>query len=129
MGFSNKFKSKESVDPVATGVERMESLGEDGANADFHLRRVKDQHRWDPFMDYEKIDAVDAAIASGDTEKEAAVEVSILQEDSPYLEVRSSVRYSASLTSLRKTNRERRSNPPMTLLNMSTPFVPGQLAS
>lgn len=42
-------------------------------------------------MGYDKIDAVDAAIGSGDIEKEAAIQESIFQEDSPYLEVRSSV--------------------------------------
>lgn len=93
MGFSfRKFKGENSASQVhTTAVEGSDTLGEDVTHADLHLRRVKDQHRWDPFMDYEKIDAVDNAIASGDAEKEAAVEQSILQEDSPYLEVRSSV--------------------------------------
>lgn len=91
MGFASRFRNKSTVSEVSTSVERTESHGEDVARADFHLRRMKDQHRWDPFMDHEKIDAVDSAIASGDPEKEAAVEVSILEEDSPYLEVRSSV--------------------------------------
>lgn len=102
MGLSslrNKFKSENSSSQVYT--TSVDGSGEDVAHADMHLRRVKDQHKWDPFMDYEKIDAVEAAIASGDADKEAAVEHSILQEDSPYLEVRSSVSplnsYSVSL--------------------------------
>lgn len=90
--FRNKFAGKNSASEVyTTAVEGSETLGEDVAHADLHLRRVKEQHKWDPFMDYDKIDAVDAAIASGDVEKEAAVEHSILQDDSPYMEVRSSV--------------------------------------
>lgn len=94
MGFSlrNKFKGENSASQVhTTALEGSDTLGEDVSHADVHLRRVKDQHQWDPFMDYDKIDAVDAALATGDVEKEAAVEHSILQEDSPYLEVRSSV--------------------------------------
>jgi hypothetical protein len=94
MGFSFRGKSKgeDSVTNVrTTSFQASDEPGDDVARADLHLRRVKDQHKWDPFMDYDKIDVVDAAIASGDVEKEAAVEQSLLQEDSPYLEVRSSV--------------------------------------
>lgn len=93
MGFSlrNKLKGENSSSEVYTTAVDGSDTGNDVAHADLHLRRVKEQHRWDPFMDYEKIDAVDAALATGDAEKEAAVEESILQDDSPYLEVRSSV--------------------------------------
>lgn len=86
-----KIKSKSNVSEVSTGVDRVETNDSGHANADMHLRRLRSQHRWDPFMDHDKIDAVDNAIASGDAEKEAAIEQSILQEDSPYLEVRSAV--------------------------------------
>ena len=55
------------------------------------LRAFKKQHKWDPFLDIDKLDTVDNALASGDVEKEAAVEESLLVEDSPYPEVRSSV--------------------------------------
>lgn len=92
MGFMEKIKSKSTVSEVSTGVDRVETNGSGNAHADMHLRRLRSQHRWDPFMDHDKIDAVDNAIASGDAEKEAAIEQSILQEDSPYLEVRSSVK-------------------------------------
>lgn len=107
MGFSlrNKFKGENSASEVyATAVEGSDTLGEDVAHADVHLRRVKEQHKWDPFMDYEKIDAVDAAIASGDPEKEAAIEQSILQEDSPYLEVRSAVSHPSAVVSLHRVD-------------------------
>lgn len=92
MGFSNivnKFKDNSATNVYTTSAD---GSGEDIAHADTHLRRVKDQHKWDPFMDVDKIDAVDAALQTGDAEKEAAIEQSILQEDSPYLEVRSSVK-------------------------------------
>ncbi|KAH8896754.1 OPT family small oligopeptide transporter [Thozetella sp. PMI_491] len=60
-------------------------------NADEHIRRLRDQHRFDPFMDDEKLDAVDNAINFGDAEKEAVVESSLIGENSPYAEVRNSV--------------------------------------
>ncbi len=57
------------------------------------LRNFKKHHQWDPFLEIDKLDAVDDAITTGDTEKEAAVEDALLLEDSPYPEVRSSVRF------------------------------------
>ncbi|TQS31792.1 hypothetical protein Golomagni_07914, partial [Golovinomyces magnicellulatus] len=45
----------------------------------------------DPFLDLDKLDAVDDALASGNAEKAAAVDESLIQEDSPYPEVRASV--------------------------------------
>ncbi len=45
-------------------------------------------------MEVEKLDAVDSAIEGGDPEKEAAVEASLLGENSPYPEVRESVGFS-----------------------------------
>lgn len=69
----------------------------DGVNQDIHLKRLKDQHRFDPFMDIAKLDAIDDAIDSGDLEKEAAVEHQLIEEDSPYAEVRAAVRVLLSL--------------------------------
>lgn len=93
MGFSlGKLRGEKGESNVrSSAVESSDTTSEDVANAGVHLRRMKDQHRWDPFMDTSQIKAVDAALATEDPEKEAAVEQSILQEDSPYLEVRSSV--------------------------------------
>jgi OPT family small oligopeptide transporter len=93
MGLSNivnRFKENSATNVYTSGAES--ASGEDIAHADTHLRRVKDQHKWDPYMDLDKIHAVEAAIETGDAEKEAAVEQSILQEDSPYFEVRSAVK-------------------------------------
>ncbi|PHH63553.1 hypothetical protein CDD81_5740 [Ophiocordyceps australis] len=55
------------------------------------LRRFRRQHKWDPFLDADKLQSVDAAIASGDAEKEAVVDDALIHQDSPYSEVRSSV--------------------------------------
>ncbi|KAG5924925.1 hypothetical protein E4U42_004528 [Claviceps africana] len=55
------------------------------------LRRFRRQHQWDPFLDVDKLDNIDDALASGNAEKEVAIDESLIQEDSPYPEVRSSV--------------------------------------
>lgn len=95
MGFSWRGRSDaRPVEPVdsaeATGYE----VG--GADADLHMKRLKDQHRFDPFMDISKLDAIDNVIESGDVEKEAVVEEQLIGEDSPYAEVRASVSCSPS---------------------------------
>lgn len=69
----------------------------DGVNQDVHMKRLKAQHRFDPFMDIAKLDAMDAAIDSGDLEKEAAVEHQLIEEDSPYAEVRAAVSFALAL--------------------------------
>ncbi|KAH8171481.1 OPT oligopeptide transporter protein [Sarocladium implicatum] len=60
-------------------------------NADAELHNFRDQHRWDPFLDVQKLENVDAAISSGDVAKETAIDESLIQENSPYPEVCSSV--------------------------------------
>lgn len=60
-------------------------------DADAELRNFKEQHRWDPFLDVQKLENVDAAISSGNTATQVAVDESLIQENSPYPEVRSSV--------------------------------------
>lgn len=99
MGFSFRGKAKQENAVVAETSEVGIASGRDSssedvsttANATLHLQRVKEQHIWDPFMDYDQIDAVDNALLTGDLEKEAATEKSILAENSPYIEVRSAV--------------------------------------
>lgn len=75
----------------ATGVEILPSVSQNH-DPDRELRRFRKQHKWDPFLDIDKLDNIDDALASGNAEKEAAIDESLIQEDSPYPEVRSSVR-------------------------------------
>jgi hypothetical protein len=75
---------------VSSGVE---VLPGDAANVEADLRNFRKQHRWDPFLDIDKLDNIDEALASGNIEKEAAIDESLIQEDSPYPEVRASVRF------------------------------------
>lgn len=99
MGFSFRGKGKVPVDdqPVAAGDgQEVTTSGYEGTNtavtnADVHIRRLKDQHRFDPFMQEDKLDAIDDAIETGDVEKEAAIETSLIGENSPYVEVRNAV--------------------------------------
>ncbi|PHH62849.1 hypothetical protein CDD81_6649 [Ophiocordyceps australis] len=55
------------------------------------LRRFRKQHKWDPFLDSSKLDKIDDALVTGDGDKEAAIDETLIQEDSPYAEVRASV--------------------------------------
>ncbi|KKY31123.1 putative oligopeptide transporter opt-like protein [Diaporthe ampelina] len=93
MGFS--FRGKASDAPVSEG----QATGQDASpdqpidiNPEADLKKFKKLHKWDPFMEVEKLDAADNVLRTGDLEKEAAVETSLLAEDSPYAEVRASVK-------------------------------------
>lgn len=68
-----------------------EVLPVESHNVESELRNFRKQHRWDPFLDIDKLDNIDEALASGNVEKEAAIDESLIQEDSPYPEVRASV--------------------------------------
>ncbi|KAK5998534.1 Sexual differentiation process protein isp4 [Cladobotryum mycophilum] len=83
MSFKDRFKSRDTALPdVVEGI---------AADPDSELRNFRKQHRWDPFLDNDKMETIDDAIASGNVEKEAAIDQSLIQEDSPYAEVRASV--------------------------------------
>lgn len=92
MGFSFKRRAQVTEgavddDAITTGIE----VGGEVVNPDADLKKFKKLHKWDPFLDVDRLDAVDDVIESGDIEKQAAVEETLLVEDSPYAEVRSSV--------------------------------------
>ena len=55
------------------------------------LKAFRRQHKWDPFLDNEKLETIDDALASENMEKQAVVDETLIQEDSPYPEVRASV--------------------------------------
>jgi len=83
---------KEKDAGVSTGVE---SNVFDNANPDLvqrDLRAFKIASKWDPNMPQETIATLDNALDSDDLEKKAAVEHALLEEDSPYPEVRAAVR-------------------------------------
>ncbi len=55
------------------------------------IKALKRTARWDPNLPQDAIQSIDAA-EDGDLEKKAAVEHHLLEEDSPYPEVRAAVR-------------------------------------
>lgn len=91
MGFS--FRGKTSAAPAED--EATTTAFEVGSGEVIHpeadLKKFGRLHKWDPFLDVEKLDAVDNVLASGDMEKGATVQESLLLEDSPYPEVRAAV--------------------------------------
>jgi hypothetical protein len=90
MGFT--WRGKGTNPPqVAEGAETSGADVLPDSREERNLAMFKKQHEWDPFLDIEKIDAVDEGLASGDPEKQAAIEDSLIADDSPYPEVRSSV--------------------------------------
>lgn len=56
------------------------------------LKTFQIEHKWDPNLPAEDRVAVEEALVVDDIEKKAAVEVHLLEEDSPYPEVRAAVR-------------------------------------
>ncbi|UKZ47498.1 hypothetical protein TrVGV298_001717 [Trichoderma virens] len=88
MGFRfGKSDARVETEAVSSGVDVLPGAG----NVESELRNFRKQHRWDPFLDIDKLDNIDEALASGNAEKEAAIDESLIQEDSPYPEVRASV--------------------------------------
>jgi len=79
------------VPTTTTNVSGAESSGVDANDAAANLAKFRKMHRWDPHMDINKLDTIDNVVDSGDVEKEAAFEESLLGEDSPYAEVRAAV--------------------------------------
>lgn len=100
MGIKFGFNKQSSSDDVA----ETSSIDIANGGAATELRSFRKQHRWDPYLDSGKLDTIDAAIASGDMEKQAAIDESLLQEDSPYMEVRVSVRGPAHWRMLRSNH-------------------------
>lgn len=82
----NKGQAPTQPEGVTTGVE----VGE-AAATEADLAQFRKSHKWDPFLDIQKLDDVDDVLQSGDVEKEAAVKETLIEEDSPYPEVRASV--------------------------------------
>ena len=62
-----------------------------GVQAQEELRNFRKQHKWDPFLDNEKLDTIETALHADNVEKAMAVDEALIQEDSPYPEVRASV--------------------------------------
>ncbi|KAH8888862.1 OPT family small oligopeptide transporter [Thozetella sp. PMI_491] len=84
------WRGKASEEPATETVTATGS--ESDIRPEVDLRNFKKHHKWDPFLEIDQLDAVDSALQTGDIEKEAVVEEQLLLEDSPYAEVRASVK-------------------------------------
>lgn len=100
MGFS--FRGKTSDNPVtvteADGTSSATDVNSIPTDPTADLNKFRKLHTFDPFLDVDKLEAVDNVLVTGDLEKEAAVEEQLLAEDSPYPEVRSSVSLLGNVT-------------------------------
>ena len=74
----------EGVPVITTGAEPEDAVAQ--------LRKFKKLHRWDLHLPQDQLESVAAVVEGGDIEKKIAVEQSLLEEDSPYPEVRAAVR-------------------------------------
>ncbi|TWU72259.1 hypothetical protein ED733_001737 [Metarhizium rileyi] len=89
MGFKNRFGLTQTTRPnehLPDGTSSSISI-----HAADELRVFQKQHRWDPFLDNDKLDSIENAIQSESVEKQAKVDGALIQEDSPYAEVRAAV--------------------------------------
>ncbi len=98
-GFRKRADATEAVAPVGSNVEEPEIAQATGHDSDLNVQEGVDQlkkfqktHQWDYNLDYDQIDTVNKAVNSDDLEKTANIEHALLEEDSPYFEVRTSVR-------------------------------------
>lgn len=64
----------------------------DASAAVEELKKFEKLHKWDPNLPQAELDEVHAVLAGGDIEDGVAVEQALLEEDSPYPEVRAAVR-------------------------------------
>ena len=75
-------------------LDRSQSSGDrprTSTGAEQDLRRFRKQHKWDPFLDNDKLDNIDDALGAANGDKEAAIDETIIEENSPYAEVRAAV--------------------------------------
>ncbi|KAI1079611.1 small oligopeptide transporter [Whalleya microplaca] len=82
---------------VTDGVTPEASISNDGANSTGvkaldTLKAFEQQHILDPNLPVEELNDVGAALASGNVEKGLQVEATLLEDNSPYPEVRAAVR-------------------------------------
>lgn len=94
--------SSSSQEDAGTGNEKLgtdlksiggrHSGGTGSSVAEEQLAIFEEQHQWDPNLAKEKRDEVHRALQTHDIEKEAALDISVIEEQSPYPEVNTSVR-------------------------------------
>ncbi|PNY24300.1 Sexual differentiation process protein isp4 [Tolypocladium capitatum] len=91
MGLRDRLSLKKSASTTLTVATGSDAGPVEISDPAAELRNFRKQHKWDPFLDTEKLDSIDEALDSGNLEKQTALDEALLQEDSPYPEVRVSV--------------------------------------
>ncbi|ORY55280.1 OPT family small oligopeptide transporter [Pseudomassariella vexata] len=90
MGFSfRKGGEQEEITPYALGSEEAEATGVEALNI---LKHFEHQHKLDPNLPIEELNELDAILRSGDAEKGIEIEAALMEDNSPYPEVRAAVR-------------------------------------
>ncbi|KAI0835526.1 small oligopeptide transporter [Hypoxylon sp. FL0890] len=80
----------EGVTPASiSSSEAVEATGAEALNT---LKHFEEQHRLDPNLPIQELKDVDTALATGNAEKGVEIETALLEENSPYPEVRGAVR-------------------------------------
>ncbi len=98
MGFKFSLRKRhepEDIMPEPASIEgSVEAAGAAASGADVlgSLKQFEQQHHLDPNLPIDELNDVDAALNSGNVEKGLAVEQVIIEDNSPYPEVRASVR-------------------------------------
>ncbi|KAI1100995.1 small oligopeptide transporter [Jackrogersella minutella] len=91
MGFS--FRKRGVTEEIApannSSDEAIEATGAEALNT---LKHFEEQHKLDPNLPIQELNDVDAALATGNAEKGVEIETSLVEDDSPYPEVRAAVR-------------------------------------
>ncbi|KAI1473658.1 small oligopeptide transporter [Daldinia eschscholtzii] len=80
----------EEITPAS--ISSSEVIEVTGVEALSTVKGFEEQHKFDPNLPIEDHNDVDAALTSGDAEKGIEVEAALLEENSPYPEVRAAVR-------------------------------------
>lgn len=85
------------------GLKKMLSRQKTNQSGDHEgeLQTFRKQHRYDPFLGEDKLRAVDSALDSGNAEKLRDLDHTLIQDDSPYPEVRAAVRVSCQIPARR----------------------------
>ncbi|XDG07923.1 hypothetical protein ABKA04_007538 [Annulohypoxylon sp. FPYF3050] len=91
MGFSfRKRGATEEISPASiSSDEVVEATGAEALNT---LKYFEEQHKLDPNLPIQELNDVDAALATGNAEKGVEIETTLVEENSPYPEVRAAVR-------------------------------------
>ncbi|KAI0476484.1 small oligopeptide transporter [Xylariaceae sp. FL0804] len=92
MAILDRFRKRGAAEEVTPRDSSPEHGVASGAEALDTLRHFEHQHKLDPNLPLDELAAVEVALDTGNAEKGLQVEAALVEEDSPYPEVRAAVR-------------------------------------